>query len=53
MRSAPRYWFWSHDIAPDQIAGLAMPGMRLQRLVNYRRGAEDARRFAARKCATR
>ena len=24
-----------------------MPGMRLQRLVNYRRGAEAARRFAA------
>lgn len=47
MRSAPRYWFWSHDIEPDQIGGLAMPGMRLQRLVNYRRGAEHARRFAA------
>jgi hypothetical protein len=38
MRPAPRWWFWSHDIEPDQIAGLAMPGMRLQRLVRYRRG---------------
>jgi hypothetical protein len=31
-RSKPRFWFWSHDIQPDQIEGLAMPGMRLQRL---------------------
>jgi hypothetical protein len=46
-RPQPRYWFWSHDIQPDQIADLAMPGMRLQRLVNYRRGAEAERRFAA------
>jgi len=45
--AAPRYWFWSHDIAPDQMADLAMPGMRLQRLVNYRRGEQAARRFAA------
>lgn len=47
MRSAPRFWFWSHDIQPDQVAGLDMPGMRLRRLVNYRRGTEAARRFAA------
>jgi hypothetical protein len=35
------------DIEPDQVAGLAMPGMRLQRLVSYRRGAQADRRFAA------
>ena len=44
---APRWWFWSHDIQPDQIAGLAMPGMRLRRLMSYRRGTQAARRFAA------
>jgi hypothetical protein len=44
---APRWWFWSHDIQPGQIADLAMPGMRLRRLISYRRGAEAARRFAA------
>jgi hypothetical protein len=44
---APRSWFWSHDIQPDQIADLAMPGMRLRRLMSYRRGAQAARRFAA------
>ncbi|WP_019928215.1 hypothetical protein [Nocardia sp. BMG111209] len=47
IRPAPRRWFWSHDIQPDQIGGLTMPGMRLQRLANYRRGVRDARRFAA------
>jgi hypothetical protein len=47
MRSAPRFWFWSHDIQPDQVAGLDMPGMRLRRLANYRRGPEATRRFAA------
>jgi hypothetical protein len=47
IRSKPRWWFWSHDIQPDQVAGLAMPGMRLQRLVSYRRGAQADRRFAA------
>jgi hypothetical protein len=47
MRRAPRFWFWSHDIQPDQVAGLDMPGMRLRRLVNYRRGREATRRFAA------
>jgi hypothetical protein len=47
IRSKPRSWFWSHDIQPDQVAGLAMPGMRLQRLVSYRRGAQAERRFAA------
>jgi hypothetical protein len=29
IRSKPRLWFWSRDIEPDQVAGLAMPGMRL------------------------
>jgi hypothetical protein len=47
VHSAPRFWFWSHDIQPDQVAGLDMPGMRLRRLVNYRRGREASRRFAA------
>ncbi len=46
-RPAPRFWFWSHDIQPDQVADLAMPGMRMQRLASYRRGPEDTRRFAA------
>jgi hypothetical protein len=44
---APRWWFWSHDIQPDQIADLAMPGMRRRRLMSYRRGAQADRRFAA------
>jgi hypothetical protein len=44
---APRSWFWSHDIQPDQIADLTMPGMRLRRLMSYRRGAQADRRFAA------
>jgi hypothetical protein len=47
VRPAPRSWFWSHDIQPDQMADLAMPGMRLQRLASYRRGAQASRRFAA------
>jgi hypothetical protein len=47
VRSAPRFWFWSHDIQPDQVAGLDMPGMRLRRLANYRRGPEATRRLAA------
>jgi hypothetical protein len=47
VRSAPRFWFWSHDIQPNQVAGLDMPGMRLRRLANYRRGREATRRFAA------
>jgi hypothetical protein len=47
VRNAPRFWFWSHDIQPDQVAGLDMPGMRLRRLANYRRGPEATRRFAA------
>jgi hypothetical protein len=38
VRPAPRFWFWSHDIQPDQMADLAMAGMRLQRLASYRRG---------------
>ena len=34
-------WFWSHDIPPDQVDGLATPGFRLIRLSHY------GRRFAA------
>ena len=48
MCSPPRFWFWSHDIQPDQVADLNMPGMRLLRLAGYRRGPEATRRFAAR-----
>jgi hypothetical protein len=44
---APHSWFWSHDIQPDQIADLTMPGMRLRRPMSYRRGAQANRRFAA------
>ncbi|MCX4090929.1 hypothetical protein [Nocardia sp. alder85J] len=47
IRPVPRRWFWSHDIQPNQIDALTMPGMRLHRLSNYRRGTRDARRFAA------
>jgi O-methyltransferase involved in polyketide biosynthesis len=45
VRSAPRWWFWSHDIEPHQVADLDMPGMRLRRLVSYRRGAEATELF--------
>jgi hypothetical protein len=44
-RKPPESWFWSHDIKPDQIDSVLMPGMRLVRLSSY--GAGKARRFAA------
>jgi hypothetical protein len=43
---APQSWFWSHDIEADQIDAIATPGMQLQRLSSYRRGADHGRRFA-------
>ncbi|MGA9491493.1 MAG: hypothetical protein WBV80_14760 [Mycobacterium sp.] len=27
-RSAPRYWLWSHDIQPDQVADLSPDQVR-------------------------
>lgn len=45
LRKPPESWFWSHDIKPDQIDSVLMPGMRLVRLSSY--GAGKARRFAA------
>jgi hypothetical protein len=44
-RKPPETWFWSHDIQPNQINSVLMPGMRLVRLSSY--GAGKARRFAA------
>ncbi|HET9621084.1 MAG TPA: hypothetical protein VFP84_06950 [Kofleriaceae bacterium] len=44
-RKPPDAWFWSHDIEPDQIDSVVMPGMRLIRLASYGAGAQ--RRFAA------
>jgi hypothetical protein len=44
-RKPPDAWFWSHDIQPDQIDSVVMPGMRLVRLASYGAGAQ--RRFAA------
>jgi hypothetical protein len=44
-RKPPESWFWSHDIKPDQIDSVLMPGMRLVRLSSY--GAGASRRFAA------
>jgi hypothetical protein len=44
-RKPPETWFWSHDIQPDQIPSIVMPGMRLVRLSSYGKGT--ARRFAA------
>jgi hypothetical protein len=41
----PESWFWSHDIRPDQVGSIRMPGMRLVRLSCY--GDGDRRRFAA------
>lgn len=41
----PAHWYWSHDIKPDQITSLDMPGTRLVRLASY--GNPDWRRFAA------
>src|SRR5438874_2505951 len=43
--SAPESWFWSHDIRPEQVGSICMPGMRLIRLSCYGHG--EARRFAA------
>jgi hypothetical protein len=43
-RKPPESWFWSHDIKPDQIDSILMPGMRLVRLSSYGTGA--GRRFA-------
>lgn len=44
-RKPPESWFWSHDIKPDQIDSVLMPGMRLVRLSSY--GTGTSRRFAA------
>lgn len=44
-RKPPESWFWSHDIKPDQIDSVLMPGMRLVRLSSY--GTGGSRRFAA------
>ncbi|NBQ68078.1 MAG: hypothetical protein EBU46_04265 [Nitrosomonadaceae bacterium] len=41
----PESWLWSHDIAPDYIDDVLMPGMHLARLSSY--GAGKNRRFAA------
>ncbi|WP_435279983.1 hypothetical protein [Streptomyces sp. 1222.5] len=41
----PDAWFWAHDIRPDQLDSVMMPGMRLVRLSRY--GTGSARRFAA------
>jgi hypothetical protein len=44
-RKPPEAWTWSHDIEPDQIDSLIMPGWRPMRLSNY--GKDNQRRFAA------
>ena len=44
-RKPPEAWTWSHDIAPDQIDSLIMPGWHLMRLSSY--GKDNHRRFAA------
>lgn len=41
----PESWLWSHDIAPEYIDDVLMPGMHLARLSSY--GAGKNRRFAA------
>ena len=41
----PQSWLWSHDIAPDYIDDVLMPGMHLTRLSSY--GTGTNRRFAA------
>jgi len=41
----PESWLWSHDITPDYIDDVLMPGMHLARLSSY--GADKNRRFAA------
>lgn len=45
MKKPPETWFWSHDIKPDQIDAVVMPGTRLVRLSSYGQG--PVRRFAA------
>lgn len=44
-RKSPEAWTWSHDIEPDQIDSLIMPGWHLMRLSSY--GKDNQRRFAA------
>ena len=41
----PESWFWSHDIRPDTVGNLMMPGMQLMRLSAY--GEEEDLRFAS------
>lgn len=41
----PQSWLWSHDIAPDYIDDVLMPGWHLTRLSSY--GTGTNRRFAA------
>jgi hypothetical protein len=45
VNKPPETWFWSHDIKPNQIDSVLMPGTRLARLSSYGVGA--GRRFAA------
>jgi hypothetical protein len=45
VKKQPETWFWSHDIKPDQIDSVIMPGTRLARLSSY--GTGQARRLAA------
>jgi len=44
-RKPPETWFWPHDIKPNQIDTVVMPGTRLMRLSSY--GSGTAQRFAA------
>ena len=44
-RKPPESWFWSHDIEPDHIDDVLLPGMHLARLSVY--GGGKNRRFAA------
>lgn len=44
-RKPPASWFWSHDIDPDHIHDVVMPGMHLMRLSVY--GNDKRRRFAS------
>ncbi|WP_132467085.1 hypothetical protein [Nitrosomonas sp. Nm84] len=41
----PESWFWSHDIDPNHIDDVLLPGMHLTRLSIY--GSGKSRRFAA------
>jgi hypothetical protein len=41
----PAGWYWSHDIAPDQLPSVLLPAAQLLRLSTYGQGAR--RRFAA------